>query len=209
MSTLDQMKSLSNLSILFLFLFLSCQAQTEKSIEKSIEKTSKQTYEALFLKKKEYISGGFDFPVGKPDAKGYYNAQGFGGKSHHLGDDWNAVTGGNSDLGHPIHAIANGYVTEAEDKKGGWGPVVRIVHFHNGNFYESLYAHCQDMFVKKGDCIKRGQKIASIGNNEGMYLAHLHLEIRDKTDLPLGGAYSKNTAGYLNPTEFIKNNRPN
>ncbi len=38
------------------------------------------------------IANAFDYPVGKPDAVGYYNAQPFG-KNHHLGDDWNAVTG--------------------------------------------------------------------------------------------------------------------
>jgi len=46
----------------------------------------------------------FDFPVGKPDAKGYYNAQIFG-KNNHLGDDWNGANGGNSDLGEPIYAV--------------------------------------------------------------------------------------------------------
>jgi len=47
----------------------------------------------------------FDFPVGRPDAKGYYNAQGFG-KNAHLGDDWNGTGGGNSDLGDPIYEEA-------------------------------------------------------------------------------------------------------
>jgi len=40
-----------------------------------------------------------------------------------------------------------------------------------------------------------------------MYLAHLHFEIRDNLDLPVGGGYSTNTSGYINPTEFITNNR--
>ncbi len=30
---------------------------------------------------KQYLSDGFDFPVGKPNAEGYYNAQSFGEKS--------------------------------------------------------------------------------------------------------------------------------
>ena len=32
----------------------------------------------------------FDFPVGKPDAVGYYNAQEFT-ENDHLGEDWNGV----------------------------------------------------------------------------------------------------------------------
>jgi murein DD-endopeptidase MepM/ murein hydrolase activator NlpD len=198
--------------LLILIVFLSaCNAQPlEKKNDEKIKQTAEspeEKYKKLFESNRAYISDGFDFPVGKPNAKGYYNAQGFGGKKYHLGDDWNASTGGNSDLGHPIFSIANGYVTEAVDKKGGWGPVVRVVHYHKGKFYESLYAHCDEMFVQAGDWVKRGQKIATIGNNEGMYLAHLHLEIRDKADLPLGGGYSKNTEGYLDPTIFINNNR--
>ena len=199
------------LFFLLLIVQISCQAQgpQEKSeaVEHLILPKVEDKYKLIFAKKTEYKSDGFDFPVGKPGAKGYYNAQGFGGKSFHLGDDWNATTGGNSDIGHPIYSIANGYVAESADKKKGWGPVIRIVHYHKGKFYESLYAHCQDMYVKPGDWVKRGQKIATIGNNNGMYLAHLHLEIRDKPDLPLGGGYSRETAGYLDPTVFIKENR--
>ena len=30
----------------------------------------------------------------------------------------------------------------------------------------------------------------NIGNNDGMYLAHLHFEIRDKLNLPIGPGYS-------------------
>jgi len=71
------------------------------------------------------VANQFDYPVGKPDAKGYYNAQKFG-VNLHLGEDWNAVTGGNSDLGDPIFSIANGFVDFAEDVGGGWGNVIRI-----------------------------------------------------------------------------------
>ena len=69
----------------------------------------------------------FDFPVGKPNADGYYNAQSFGENSH-LGDDWNATTGGNTDLEDPIYSIGVGKVVFAKDLAGGWGNVVRIVH---------------------------------------------------------------------------------
>lgn len=168
----------------------------------------KDKYRQLFDRHAEYKADGFDYPVGKPSAKGYYNAQGFGGKSHHLGDDWNATTGGNSDLGHPIYAISNGYVSRAEDHKGGWGNVIRVVHDTDSFMVESLYAHCQKMLVKQGDWIKRGQQIGTIGNNRGMYYAHLHLEIRSQVDLPLGGGYSRLTKGYLDPTVFIKAFRP-
>jgi len=195
--------------VMILMLFQSCAAQTEKIEEASeISITVTDKYWQIFREYPGFESDGFDFPVGKPDAQGYYNAQGFGGKKHHLGDDWNGNAGGNNDLGDPIYAVANGIVTEAFDKKGGWGPIVRVVHFHKGKFYESLYAHCDEMFVKAGDWVKRGQKIATIGNIGGKYLAHLHFEIRSEPDMALGGGYSINNEGYLDPSVFIKANRP-
>lgn len=155
-------------------------------------------------------SDGFDFPVGKPDAKGYYNAQKFG-KNNHLGDDWNGNGGGNTDYGDPIYSISNGTVTEAVQFYGGWGKVVRIAHEWNESGklkkVESLYAHMDTMLVKVGDQVGKGQLIGTIGNAEGIYYAHLHLEIRDGVGYELGGGYSANTKGYLDPTAFIKAHR--
>ncbi|SNR14014.1 M23 family metallopeptidase [Tenacibaculum jejuense] len=156
---------------------------------------------------KEFIAVHFDFPVSKPNAKGYYNAQKFQ-KNYHLGDDWNAVTGGNTDLGDPIYTIANGFVKESKDYAGGWGNVIRILHFlPNNKIVESLYAHCDTLLVKKHQWVKRGTKIGTIGTANGTYYAHLHFEIREDISLPLGPGYSQDTKGYLDPTEFIKNHR--
>jgi murein DD-endopeptidase MepM/ murein hydrolase activator NlpD len=167
-------------------------------------------YDSLFAKNPKFASDGFDFPVGKPDAKGYYNAQPFM-KNTHLGDDWNGRGGGNTDLGDPVYAIATGYVTQAADLGGGWGNVVRIVHKTKGakwKYVESLYAHCDKIMAEKGSFVARGAKIGTIGNNKGMYWAHLHLELRHMPDLPLGGGYSSDTTGYSDPTDFIKKHRP-
>lgn len=163
-------------------------------------------YISLLKNNPEYISKGFDFPVGKPNAQGYYNAQKFQ-ENNHLGDDWNGVGGGNSDLGDPIYSVANGYVSEVKDYEGGWGKVVRIVHVYNDKLYESLYAHCDTFLVAEQTFIKKGAKIATIGNCNGHYLAHLHLEIRNDVDLDIGPGYSTNTKGYLDPTDFINKNR--
>lgn len=161
----------------------------------------------IFSKKKSFYAGKFDFPVGKPNAKGYYNAQRFK-VNNHLGDDWNAVTGGNTDLGDPIYSIANGYINFAQDIGGGWGKVIRIWHLlADGSIIESLYAHCDKILIKEGEFILRGQNIATIGNADGQYLAHLHLEIRNDIELPIGGGYSFNTDGYLDPTKYINDNR--
>ncbi|MBG6132110.1 hypothetical protein IWQ47_004001 [Aquimarina sp. EL_43] len=164
-----------------------------------------QIYTSLFEKNPEFIASDFDYPIGKPNAEGYYNAQKFR-ENNHLGDDWNGIGGGNTDLGDPIYAIANGYVTFAKDIKGGWGNVIRVIHRYKGKYYESVYAHCDSILVKEGDFVKKGALIATIGNANGIYLAHLHLEIRDDIFMEIGGGYANDRSGYLDPTKFINNN---
>ena len=183
-----------------------------KKYNKEIKLTLKKDTIILIKANKDtvphnFIATQFDFPVGKPNAKGYYNAQKFT-KNYHLGDDWNAVTGGNTDLGDPIYAIANGFVKESKDYSGGWGNVIRILHFlPNNKIVESLYAHCDTIITVKDSWIEKGTKIGTIGTANGAYYAHLHFEIREDITLPLGPGYSENTKGYLDPTEFIKNHR--
>jgi murein DD-endopeptidase MepM/ murein hydrolase activator NlpD len=195
---------------LSIFILLSCK---EKTSEQKIETvqvankkqiTQQEKYKSLFENAPDYKSVQFDFPVGKPNAKGYYNAQEFQ-ENDHLGDDWNSVKGGNSDLGDTIYAISNGFIIEA-NYKGGWGNVVRINHLFKNKLYQSVYAHCDTVLIKQDQFVKRGDKIATIGNCNGMYLAHLHLEIRDSIELDIGNGYSHITKGYINPTLFIKNN---
>jgi murein DD-endopeptidase MepM/ murein hydrolase activator NlpD len=177
------------------------------SLMSFVEKDEVAANEVVSIKT---LSDGFDFPVGKPNAKGYYNAQKFG-KNNHLGDDWNGNGGGNTDFGDPIYSVSNGTVTEAVQFYGGWGMVIRIAHEWNESGklkkVESLYAHMDTMLVKVGDSVSKGQLIGKIGNAEGIYYAHLHLEIRDGIGYALGGGYSINTEGYLNPTAFIKAHR--
>jgi len=60
------------------------------------------------------------------------------------------------------------------------------------------------MLVQVGDFITKGQQIGTIGDAHGSYLAHLHLEIREDVDLPIGGGYASDKTGYLDPTSFIK-----
>jgi murein DD-endopeptidase MepM/ murein hydrolase activator NlpD len=207
---------------LYVFLFaaaLSCKQKekarnefTNVSIEKVIivndfeNSEVKIDYVQLFKNNPEFVTNGFDFPIGKPDAEGYYNAQKFK-DNNHLGDDWNGVGGGNSDLGDPIYSVANGYISEVKDYDGGWGNVLRIVHLQNNKLYESLYAHCDTILVTQNKFIKKGEQIATIGNCDGTYLAHLHLEIRNEIGLEIGPGYSEDTTGYLDPTDFINKNR--
>jgi len=174
---------------------------------KKEQKPDQKPYETFFIENSDYLAKEFDFPVGKPDAKNYYNAQKFG-QNNHLGDDWNGTGGGNTDLGDPVYAVANGYVSRVYDAGGGWGNIVRVIHkIGEETYVESVYAHLDSMMVKPETGIKKGEQLGTIGNANGAYLAHLHLEIRHQVEKSLGGGYSSDTTGYLNPTEFINQNR--
>ncbi|WP_378172979.1 M23 family metallopeptidase [Aquimarina sp. SS2-1] len=201
------MKVFFSITIIVLFSLLYNTENTLTSKKKDSRETQNKyaKYDTLFSNHNEFIAKDFDFPVGKPNAKGYYNAQKFK-ENNHLGDDWNGVGGGNSDLGDPIYAIANGYVSFSEDIGGGWGNVIRVIHQYKDRYYESIYAHCQTINIKEGDFVKKGQPIATIGNANGIYYAHLHLELRDDIFMDIGGGYSENSEGYLDPTKFITTN---
>ena len=74
--------------------------------------------------------------------------------------------------------------------------MVRIVHHMPGHqkheYIETVYAHLNDIKVQAGEMVRRGQRIGSIGNADGKYSAHLHLEMRDFTGMSLGPGYSDN-----------------
>ncbi|YCM43692.1 M23 family metallopeptidase [Verrucomicrobiaceae bacterium 227] len=161
------------------------------------------------------LADGFDYPVGKPDGGGYYKARGLRLKSPvHFGEDWNGTGGGDSDLNDPIYACADGVVTFAADVKVGWGRVVLLRHAYREpktgqvKYVDSQYGHLRSILVKKGDLVKRGQKIGTMGNNRGMYAAHLHFEIR--YDLSIGmwrESVARSTENWADPTAFIKAHR--
>lgn len=151
---------------------------------------------------------GFDFPVGAPDGVGYYDAQPFG-TNEHLGADYNGLGGGNSDKGDGVNVVANGRVVVAEDLGGGWGRVVVVAHaLPDGEIVTSLYAHLDEMTAEVGQDLVRGASIGTIGDADGVYIAHLHFEIRDDETLGVGGGYAEETEGWLDPLVFIQGHRP-
>src|SRR5262249_40301242 len=110
------------------------------------------------------IANSFAYPVGKKetvtqvkDKDDWYNAQDFG-QNTHLGEDWNKNTGGNTDCGEPVYAIADGVVTYAQDAGPGWGNVVIVEHtLPSGEKVESLYGHMQEILKTEGVVKKREQ----------------------------------------------------
>ncbi len=156
------------------------------------------------------VADGFDLPVGKPPGEGYYMARGF--LSYHPGEDWNDVRGGNSDLGAPVYSIGNGVVTFAHDARMGWGNVVIVRHaFLEGGklqMVDSMYAHLNEIKVRKGQQVKRGQLVGTIGTNRGMYTAHLHYEVRKNLFIGINRSkFAKDLTNYHRPGQFIAQRR--
>ena len=90
--------------------------------------------------------------------------------------------------GTPIYAAAGGVVV-VQQVHPQFGNMVEIDH---GNDFITSYAHASKLLVKVGDLVKRGVKIAEVGNSGRSTGPHLHFEVRFK-----GVAQ--------NPTRFLQN----
>jgi len=161
------------------------------------------------------LADGFDFPVGKPNANGYYKARGLRLRPPvHFGEDWNGKGGGDSDLGDPIYSVADGVVMFAYQLRRGWGRCILIRHAYRDTktgkvkYIDSQYAHLRSMLVKKGDFVKRGQKIGTMGGNSGMYPVHLHFEMRHNLKIGMQrNSVPRTLTNWADPTKFIKAHR--
>lgn len=77
-------------------------------------------------------------------------------------------------LGDPVYAAAGGKVVYAGSGLRGYGKLLIVKHDAN---YLSAYAHNQQLLVKEGQSITKGQKIAEMGNSDADK-PMLHFEIR-------------------------------
>ena len=76
--------------------------------------------------------------------------------------------------GTSVYATADGMVKNYfYDKNLG-----RLLIIDHGFGYETRYGHLQKSFVKKGQEVKRGQKIALMGNTGRSTSSHLHYEVK-------------------------------
>jgi len=78
-----------------------------------------------------------------------------------------------AESGTPILAAAGGVVVTQEFHPQ-YGNMIEVDH---GNDLITRYAHASRVNVKKGDLIKRGQKIAEVGTTGRSTGAHLHFEV--------------------------------
>jgi len=77
-------------------------------------------------------------------------------------------------VGEPILAASDGKVVYAGNSLRGYGNLVIVKH---DNTYLTAYAHNSKLLVKEGDAVRKGQKIAEMGDTDATS-AKLHFELR-------------------------------
>lgn len=79
-------------------------------------------------------------------------------------------------IGTEIVAANDGVVAYAGNELKGYGNLVLIRH---DNGWVSAYAHADQLLVKRGDSVRRGQVIARAGNTGAVERPMVHFELRE------------------------------
>lgn len=114
-------------------------------------------------------------PLGLPVSGNHYRTSMFGTRkdpftkrpAHHGGIDFGAYRNA------PIIATAPGKV-KFSGRRSGYGKVVEIDHGHG---FMTRYAHLNKTFVKRGQVVKKGEKVGGMGSTGRSTSTHLHYEI--------------------------------
>lgn len=141
----------------------------------SAKLSEEEANEKIEKKEKELTSYLDSLPTYWPVDNGNTVHSGFGRRLHPIYKKYRNHDG--IDIGNPnyptIYAAGSGKVVFA-GKNSSYGNYVIIDH---GNGFRTLYAHLKSYSVKVGDWVKKGQKIARMGNTGTSTGTHLHFEI--------------------------------
>lgn len=89
-------------------------------------------------------------------------------KKFHGGLDFSAPTG------TPVFATGDGTVLRVIHSRRGYGNTIIVDHGYN---YQTKYSHLHSFAVRKGEKVKRGQVIGTVGNSGKSTAPHLHYEV--------------------------------
>lgn len=100
--------------------------------------------------------------------------------------------------GTPVLAAGDGVVSDVRRSGKGLGNVVEVTH--DGG-YVTVYAHLEDIVVRKGEIVKSGKKLANVGISGNSFAPHLHYEVhRDSLVLdPVNYFFAS-----LSPEDYMK-----
>jgi murein DD-endopeptidase MepM/ murein hydrolase activator NlpD len=77
--------------------------------------------------------------------------------------------------GAAVQAVDAGIVAYTGNELRGYGNLILIKH---ANGWISAYAHCDQILVKRGEKVTRGQVIARVGSTGNVSEPQLHFELR-------------------------------
>lgn len=99
-------------------------------------------------------------------------------KGSHYGIDlgWSSKNDGKN---QPIYATDDGKVIYRQTQTSGG----KVIHIKHDNGYVTEYAHLDTWVVKKGDKVKMGQKIGTMGKSGNASGEHLHLGVYKGTKI--------------------------
>jgi murein DD-endopeptidase MepM/ murein hydrolase activator NlpD len=178
------------------------------------------------------VADGYDSPIGTLQQRrgtqvwpgGWSDASPFGrlyfvgtpSESYHTGADLNWGTP-YQDKGLPVYSPANGVVTFA-GVLSVWGNVIIIRHdplyLPNGEVLYTRFGHVQNVRVKAGDRVKRGDQVCEVGDGFGRFIPHLHFDLSPTTILDRQPSHwpGKDQAtllkNYIDPLAYTRRNRP-
>lgn len=161
-----------------------------KSTVKRLDVLTKRSYiqskaldeVALVSKQADQLSSCMpSVPPIKPIPGSYRISSGFGYRMHPIKqrrifhDGLDFATG---KVGPGVYATGDGEVEKVRYNFFGYGNEVVINH---GFGYKTRYAHLKDIDVKKGQKVKRGEQLGTVGNTGQSTGPHLHYEVLYKT----------------------------
>jgi murein DD-endopeptidase MepM/ murein hydrolase activator NlpD len=97
---------------------------------------------------------------------------GFGPKAKGLHNDGVNIA---APRGTPVRAAENGVIAYAGNELRGYGNLLLVKH---DNGWITAYAHTQELTVKRGQRVKKGQVIARVGSTGNVTTPQLHFELR-------------------------------
>lgn len=85
-------------------------------------------------------------------------------------------------VGSPVHAPADGTVLFAGelsmDRSPVWWRFGNLVVLRNGERFVTIFGHCQEVRVRAGQAVRKGDVLATVGNTGWSSHPHLHYEVR-------------------------------
>jgi len=131
---------------------------------------SNRWYVSVAFNVNRWLNNGWSNEPSLNDASYYDN------RWYHPGEDWNITTGGNTDEGKLVHAVANGIVLFNGWK---WGNTIILGHkLSSGEIIASLYAHLQERpNLSVTQTVIKGEVIGKVGQTGTDGGSHLHFEL--------------------------------